>query len=752
MSLSSSARTAFLATLFVLAPLLAPLRALAGVSCIDYGEPAMHRISGFGPGAWWRSVASRGDYLYFGTEGYIHVFDLSNPAAPLSLGTVPSGGLSNGILVIGDYAYVSNSDLYYGIPSRLDVFSLANPTVPAPVARVPMNGRAIRLAHSGSLLSVLRSDLGLAIVDISNPTVPMLLGELDLPYDYPRGLAMSSEHCYVARGDLGGMQVIDISDPQHPILVPGGIFETSERTNDVVFDGTYVYLACGPLNWIGPGHLRVIDVANPGAPVEVASVALWAAGTQLILRENLLFVSDDSEHMHAIDITDPTSPVVIGTADGGGGWGMCLHGDYLVGCHRYGVNIFDITSPVTPVPTVITQTFRTPNRLALSGQFACITGEEGLQIVDLAQPDHPVVGHLDQPHWAGAVATQGDWAVVGSQATLHVIDIHDPTSPVAVGSISGNWVHDVAADDSYAYVANGTSGLRVIDISNPALPVQVAVAALQGEARSVTVSDGYAYVGTTSGLSVVDVRNPTAPVVVGYGATPATVNEIAISGTHAYLAAGWLMIFDISIPTSPEPISHVSTPYLSSIAASDGIAYAGSLRNIYAVDVSDPESPVLLGQAAARNFGGLGVPGVATYGDFLLATTTLGAGPGEGGLWYGALFAFPKQCPATTAVADPLPTPIAQSALLEDAFPNPFAGTTSIAFDLPRAAPVTLTVYDAAGRCVRTLIDGQRPAGRHELGWDGRSASGRALSSGVYFLRLTHPGGAAETKALTLLR
>ena len=69
-----------------------------------------------------------------------------------------------------------------------------------------------------------------------------------------------------------------------------------------------------------------------------------------------------------------------------------------------------------------------------------------------------------------------------------------------------------------------------------------------------------------------------------------------------------------------------------------------------------------------------------------------------------------------------------------------------------RAAPVTLTIYDTAGRVVRTLLHGQRPAGRHELGWDGRNASGHALSSGVYFLRLTHPGAAAETKALTLLR
>jgi hypothetical protein len=56
-----------------------------------------------------------------------------------------------------------------------------------------MNGHALRLAHSGSLMSVMRWDLGLAIVDISSLTVPMLLGELGLPY-HPTGLAMTDEY------------------------------------------------------------------------------------------------------------------------------------------------------------------------------------------------------------------------------------------------------------------------------------------------------------------------------------------------------------------------------------------------------------------------------------------------------------------------------------------------------------------------------------------------------------------------------
>jgi len=46
-----------------------------------------------------------------------------------------------------------------------------------------------------------------------------------------------------------------------------------------------------------------------------------------------------------------------------------------------------------------------------------------------------------------------------------------------------------------------------------------------------------------------------------------------------------------------------------------------------------------------------------------------------------------------------------------------------------------VAVYDLAGRRLRTLCQGQRPAGRQSLTWDGRDDGGRGLSSGVYLVR-----------------
>ncbi len=84
--------------------------------------------------------------------------------------------------------------------------------------------------------------------------------------------------------------------------------------------------------------------------------------------------------------------------------------------------------------------------------------------------------------------------------------------------------------------------------------------------------------------------------------------------------------------------------------------------------------------------------------------------------------------------------------------PNPFNPRTWIAFDLPAAATVSVTVHDTRGRVVRRLITGeQRPAGHHQLLWDGNDAGGRTLPSGVYFARLD-TGAKVLTRKMTLLR
>ncbi|MEP0545293.1 MAG: Ig-like domain-containing protein [Rhodothermales bacterium] len=87
---------------------------------------------------------------------------------------------------------------------------------------------------------------------------------------------------------------------------------------------------------------------------------------------------------------------------------------------------------------------------------------------------------------------------------------------------------------------------------------------------------------------------------------------------------------------------------------------------------------------------------------------------------------------------------------LAPAYPNPFAGTTTLAYELPEPADVTLDVFDLLGRRVAVLADGVQEAGRYTARWDG-TVAGAPAANGVYVYRL-RAGGFTASHKMVLLR
>jgi len=94
--------------------------------------------------------------------------------------------------------------------------------------------------------------------------------------------------------------------------------------------------------------------------------------------------------------------------------------------------------------------------------------------------------------------------------------------------------------------------------------------------------------------------------------------------------------------------------------------------------------------------------------------------------------------------------PVAKFGLAQNA-PNPFNPKTTIAFNLPQAAHVSLEIYNVAGRKVATLVDGEMPAGPHAVEWNGKTADGSRVASGVYFYRL-ESGEKRASKKMVLMK
>ena len=74
-----------------------------------------------------------------------------------------------------------------------------------------------------------------------------------------------------------------------------------------------------------------------------------------------------------------------------------------------------------------------------------------------------------------------------------------------------------------------------------------------------------------------------------------------------------------------------------------------------------------------------------------------------------------------------------------------------IPYGLPEDAHVIIEIYDITGRLVRTLIDEYQSAGYKSVVWNGRSAKGAPVSSGIYFYRLK-AGKFEKLVKMTILR
>lgn len=95
-------------------------------------------------------------------------------------------------------------------------------------------------------------------------------------------------------------------------------------------------------------------------------------------------------------------------------------------------------------------------------------------------------------------------------------------------------------------------------------------------------------------------------------------------------------------------------------------------------------------------------------------------------------------------------TPVLEAQL--EAHPNPFNPTVRIAYQVPVAGNVTVSVYDVAGREVARLFDGHVHAGeRSTTQWHGKDSRGNAMGSGVYFVRLSG-GGVDLSRKIVLLK
>ncbi len=443
-------------------------------------------------------------------------------------------------------------------------------------------------------------DPGLFIVDISDVTAPVIVGEAPLPDGYATALAVHGDLlvAYVNRS----MLVFDVSERTAPALL--STFE---------WRGWDVSIELGP-RWLVIQDSRqyqtaLIDLIDPNAP-RVTDLEFWAGASAL--DGDVLHVATVEHGFQSWGLDGGTHALIAELEDLFEVEGMSLYRDHLYltmdpnGEQDDGLVVLDVSDP--QAPAIVGSRLATLDRESRfvgneDRAFLHDPGSASLAYWDLSDPAQPRL--IDEVRMSGyrllALGVDGtlarslDWRgkialVDADRALVRERDV--------LAWAGGEWLDVLAARGDALYVRQGAE-MHVYDISDPTVAVDRGVFATDRYHTAVLSGDLMYLWSFVRAPALFDISDPFSPVLrskLQWGPYAFTWN-----GTHAFsFLPGWMggiLIHDLSDNANPQHVGTVEldwNEFCFALTAHGDALYAAGYRGIMVVDISDPSDPEIV--------------------------------------------------------------------------------------------------------------------------------------------------------------
>jgi hypothetical protein len=461
-----------------------------------------------------------GNYLYIagGIAGLV-IADVSDIKTPLFVTNFENN--YQGVLAFvksGNFVYLCTefTDFY-----KIDVTDVMNPKQ---VESFPVDGNhSLGISREGNYVFLANSNFGIRIFDISGQSISQrgYFASLGRVIDC-HGLG---KYAYVAAGK-NGMQIFDVIDSQHPVLVSKTVL--AGYANGLCVQNGKVYVAeLLAEGQSSGGFLEIVDAANPAAPAVLGKVDLDGEPFDVLVSANIAYVASQTKGVSLVDVSNASAPVLLSAFDTAGVcYQVALWGNYLTAADgTQALSLLDVENSVFPQK--------------VSGGYDIGT------IQDICLWDTTV--YL-------AAGTGG----------VFISDISLPYAPTTPANViipetnrgENGAIKVVTSFDSYLLAPDSTGGLRLFDIADPAQPVELDHESyLRGDPIKVTydAQSGLAYVSSQiAGLYIYTVETTAGPgidldglwsgSIVSAGSTIGVTAEFdqthaSVSGTVSFFAS-----------------------------------------------------------------------------------------------------------------------------------------------------------------------------------------------------------------------
>jgi len=574
---------------------------------------------------WAREMAVFGSYVMVvgtGSRG-VKVIDVSTPSAPVLLNRFGITSPGNGVAAAAGFAVIAAGN------EGLLVMDMRSLGCVSEVGRFITTGMAIDVVVEGDFAYLTDLHFGFRVIDISTPSAPVEVWSDD-SLDSARWLSVSGGRAYVAAGNAG-LSIFDVSDPGSPLLL--GAYTPSGYLQRVTVHGAYAFVEMGR-------SVRVVDIADPSSPFEVAEVGDDLYIQEMVVSDGHLYVVDSSTGLHIFDVTTPTAPVEVsrfeppgrfsaGAVEGGYAFLSDTTGGLRVIdvrvpaepselCYGYtslngeqqtvaisngrvfastgkGLYVADLSAPCTPVFLGWCESENYPD--VVSGSYGYDADyERGLVILDIRGPFGPVkVDQLERFATSNAIATAGQFAYIAGSNGLRILDATRPASPDEAGFFEFPMLREVEVSAGYAYVASDYDGaLRVLDVRDPGSPTEVwSDDRVGGYHLDIEVANDLLLAVSSGHGHLFDVSIPMLPSWVSGMSFYRSIVDLEFSGEHVYLADtdGDLLVLDITTPSSTAVVGDHNDLGGVAIESAENSVYSAQLWGLLILDVTDPLDP-----------------------------------------------------------------------------------------------------------------------------------------------------------------
>ena len=421
-------------------------------------------------------------------------------------------------------------------------------------------------------------------VDVNNSEA--IIGSYPLDGTYNASL-LSGDFVYLA-ADGGGVQVLDIEEPQHPRLLKE--YLVGRTVIDIHRNGNYLYLSCGQLG------VSIMQILPNGLLEHTADISFESLAMECQFVDGFLYVAAGSAGLLVYDVRQPEQVELLQIIKAGSNVSKVTKaGGFLyVAAERKQIKVYQLNMPQMPLLSGSLVFDERLNDFVIQQEQLYVATESGVSSYRLANGSQPEVLH----HWTDFGSAKKIFAgletiyVSDSFTGLRIINSAIESS-AGYANLNINPRTLIETPD-YLFVAGSNSGLLIVD--RKALSSQQAVKSIRtpGSARDLYIKDNWMYVADARGgvsLHALDEEDPSITTITSrWGESFASHDELLFVAE----AKKGIEVFDISAPGQPEPVTAWPDLQAMRIAIADQyLLLSKGISGVELVDIADLQHPVV---------------------------------------------------------------------------------------------------------------------------------------------------------------